>query len=88
LVRKIFSEERIKELASTPDSNIPISFVCNYSGNVVAVHFRSVNTDVITWDEIKSLEDACLQIKYVFDTSKCPDAKYYLINYVVNFPRL
>jgi len=89
LVSKIFSKERIKKLASIPaEANITISLICSSAGDVVALQFTSVNTDVITWDEIKALEDACLQVKYVFDTSKYPDAKYFAILYVVNFPRL
>ena len=88
LVGKIFSEERIKKLASTPDTNIPITLICSLSGDVVAVKFYGVNTDLITWDEIKALEDACLKVKYVFDTSKCTDAKYCLIFYNINFSRL
>jgi len=88
LVRKIFSEERIKELASISDANMPILLICSLSGDVVAVKFIRVNTDVITWEEIKALEDAYLQLKFEFDTSKCTDAKYCLINYPINFSKL
>jgi len=88
LVGKIFSAERIKKLASTPDTNMPISLICSLSGDVVAVWFSSVNTDLITWDEVKSIEDAYLQLKFVFDTSKCTDAKYCLISYPIIFYRL
>ena len=89
LIRKIFTEERIKELAANPvNANIGIALLCNSSGDVVAVRFIGVNTDLITWEEIKALEDACLQVKFVFDTSKCPDGKYFLINYPINFPKL
>jgi len=89
LARKIFTKERIKKLAETPvEANISIALICSSFGDVVALQFISVNTDVIAWDEIKALEDACLNIKYVFDTSKCPDAKYFMIAYPINFPKL
>jgi len=87
LLQKIFTKERIKELASTPSTNILIQTICSRSGDVVAIRFEYVNTDVITVNEIKALEDAYLQIKYVLDTSKCPDVKYYLLLNPINFSK-
>jgi len=42
---------------------------------------------VITWNEIKALEDACLQIKYVLNTSECPNVKYSIINIIIDFSK-
>jgi len=53
----------------------------------IAVRFNRVNTDVITWDEIKALENAYLQLKLALDTSKCPDVKYFRLAQIINFSK-
>ena len=87
LIKKIFTRERIAELGSMPKTNILIVSIYSNTGDAVAVRLDHVNTDVITWDEIKALENAYLQLKYVFDTSKCPDVKYYIIAQPINFSK-
>lgn len=88
LVNSIFSETRIKELSKNKSSKILIACLCNQNGEIKAVDFISLNTDIISLIEIKNLEDALLKMKINVNCHSCPDTKYFLFNFAIFFDRL
>ncbi len=83
IVKNVFPPKRIQFLASKKNT-IAFSFICNRTGDVLALYFLPIYDSFVTLSELELFENAFMRQKIVIETT-CLDNKYFKFFQVIHF---